>query len=601
MSRELPFGEADGGYTGDAAYHVATSFARVARAGAYVTGGALIASNGAPAPQNAASHSPYTPDPHAEMPSPVATYPDLAVQSASSDSPVAPANPAPAQAMSAGDVGPIPDQGPVGAYATEIDGQPGEFAPAGMDAYPTAPLPVHDLGLSTGPLPEVGGQPPTQPQDGSAGEGSGDAGHGVSGVAPVGFDGIGGAAPGLAALAEDTTAVAAGHDWATGTTTSEAAARGASSHPHSAGAGSQSGGTTLGNQLDDYARGVAGNLFRPPATAIQPVSGVDAPASVMTVAPAVSALAVPPPAVAVTPVASALPVSAVTPPAMHSVVAATPLQTTIQPEAATHPIANVFTPPPGPSPLTAPAHAVPALFALHPQPGGIDIGVPNIAPGSNPANVVHVPINTQLPSIPAHGIGAVPTLPTPNPPPGPPPAGDALGHLIPNVTPPRWGLGPVPGPGGSNPAPGRTGPHAPHGSEPDRTGAQAPHAPGLQLPTVPGHTWTPPNQVPFTPNHQHDTNPGSGHSGVPTHPAPVEPPNVIKPPVFDHLPGVNPPQAHPVAAHEPSPWAEVDHGTSAWSGLSETPGLSGGLHQAVVADIHHPMPDHPVIDHHFVL
>ncbi|NKY84584.1 hypothetical protein [Nocardia veterana] len=82
MSRELPFDDdADAGdHASDAAYRVATGVARVARAGAYVTGGALIASNGSPAPENESHNSHITgwstADPHQDAPSPVVTYPD---------------------------------------------------------------------------------------------------------------------------------------------------------------------------------------------------------------------------------------------------------------------------------------------------------------------------------------------------------------------------------------------------------------------------------------------------------------------------------------------------------------------------------------------
>src|SRR5690242_17845653 len=82
MTHELPFDDdADAGdHANDAAYRVATGVARVARAGAYVTGGALIASNGSPAPENESHNSHITgwstADPHPDVPSPVVTYPD---------------------------------------------------------------------------------------------------------------------------------------------------------------------------------------------------------------------------------------------------------------------------------------------------------------------------------------------------------------------------------------------------------------------------------------------------------------------------------------------------------------------------------------------
>ncbi|MBB5918574.1 hypothetical protein BJY24_007486 [Nocardia transvalensis] len=82
MTRDLPIEDDDSGagdHAGDTAYRVATGVARVARAGAYVTGGALIASNGSPAPANESHTSRITGltnDPHPDAPSPVVTYPD---------------------------------------------------------------------------------------------------------------------------------------------------------------------------------------------------------------------------------------------------------------------------------------------------------------------------------------------------------------------------------------------------------------------------------------------------------------------------------------------------------------------------------------------
>ncbi|MGW0247841.1 hypothetical protein ACWDYH_14525 [Nocardia goodfellowii] len=88
MTRDLPFDGTDDTEVDDAgsdmAYRVATGVARVARAGAYVTGGALVASNtGTPArPGDARLDSLHTgwahtdPDPDPDVPSPVVTFPD---------------------------------------------------------------------------------------------------------------------------------------------------------------------------------------------------------------------------------------------------------------------------------------------------------------------------------------------------------------------------------------------------------------------------------------------------------------------------------------------------------------------------------------------
>ncbi|GAB2691574.1 hypothetical protein [Nocardia thraciensis] len=83
MTRDLPMEDDDpgaGDHAEDTAYRVATGVARVARAGAYVTGGALIASNGSPAPTNESHTSRIagwvSNDPQPDAPSPVVTYPD---------------------------------------------------------------------------------------------------------------------------------------------------------------------------------------------------------------------------------------------------------------------------------------------------------------------------------------------------------------------------------------------------------------------------------------------------------------------------------------------------------------------------------------------
>lgn len=87
MTRDLPFdGDDDdaGERTGDTAYQVANGVARVARAGAYVTGGALVAANGGgvPAAPGSAKLDSWNAgwarasDPDPDVPSPVVTFPD---------------------------------------------------------------------------------------------------------------------------------------------------------------------------------------------------------------------------------------------------------------------------------------------------------------------------------------------------------------------------------------------------------------------------------------------------------------------------------------------------------------------------------------------
>ncbi|MGW5750034.1 hypothetical protein [Nocardia rhamnosiphila] len=84
MARDLPF-DGDEEVTergGDTAYRIASATSRVARGGAYVTGGALIANNGGgvPAPPSELDSRnagwAYSADPDPDVPSPVITFPD---------------------------------------------------------------------------------------------------------------------------------------------------------------------------------------------------------------------------------------------------------------------------------------------------------------------------------------------------------------------------------------------------------------------------------------------------------------------------------------------------------------------------------------------
>ncbi|WP_435590872.1 hypothetical protein [Nocardia sp. bgisy118] len=85
MTRDLPFDDDTdlAEPAGDTAYRVATGVARVARAGAYVTGGALIASNGGGVPAQGGQRLDswnagwaHNTDPDPDLPSPVVTFPD---------------------------------------------------------------------------------------------------------------------------------------------------------------------------------------------------------------------------------------------------------------------------------------------------------------------------------------------------------------------------------------------------------------------------------------------------------------------------------------------------------------------------------------------
>ena len=130
MASDLPFDDeeevAERG--GDAAYRIASATARVARGGAYVTGGALIAANGGgvPAsPEEVDSRNTgwaHNVDPDPDVPSPVVTFPD--------PEPVAP------QDMPFGSPGdasvtmPLPN----GTFDIQI-GRPGEFGFEDLGSY----------------------------------------------------------------------------------------------------------------------------------------------------------------------------------------------------------------------------------------------------------------------------------------------------------------------------------------------------------------------------------------------------------------------------------------------------------------------------------
>ncbi|MFE3190347.1 hypothetical protein ACFXHA_15140 [Nocardia sp. NPDC059240] len=85
MTRDLPFSDDDAADDngGDAAYRIATGVARVARAGAYVTGGALVAASGSRGSNAAITHDSKSTgwsgvnDPQPNVPSPTVTFPDL--------------------------------------------------------------------------------------------------------------------------------------------------------------------------------------------------------------------------------------------------------------------------------------------------------------------------------------------------------------------------------------------------------------------------------------------------------------------------------------------------------------------------------------------
>ncbi|MBH0777201.1 hypothetical protein [Nocardia bovistercoris] len=369
---------------------------------------------------------------------------------------------------------------------------------------------------------------------------------------------------------------------------------------HGIGSGAFGSGSSTGGVPG--AAGPLGSAAAAPAAA-SPFAAPPAPAPVaMSQAPVAPAVA---PALAV-PAAAAAPV-----------VAATPLQTTIQPEAASSPIANVLAPPSGPSPLTAPAAAVPVLYEQQHPP---------VKP------VPHVPVKpdpidktVDLPRTPATPVTKAPTTFDPGS------AAPPTRHVVPDsdtVSTPGSAPTKIPGIDGKTPtdtditvtkAPVTTRPTQP--STPDdhdvttpRTGVDVPStrevptthnlpttrppvdAPSVEVPTVsvpsqPTHTV--PNHVPSQPN---TVDVPSVEVPAPTYsvpnPAPVTP---IKPPAgtkpiseqWDSSHGYH---NHPIAVPVT---LDTDHlATASAAGLSADLLPHGGLYDVHTA---HGTLDHTLI------
>ncbi|BDU01777.1 hypothetical protein [Nocardia sputorum] len=501
MTRDLPFDDDTEGAerAGDTAYRVATGVARVARAGAYVTGGALVAANGGGVPAQPGEsrldswHTgwAHSTDPDPDQPSPVITFPDPVVEPApfsshGSNTPVAHGNPAP------GSVGPAPAftlpstgaapslptlgddysgtdagfplptlaGGEAGGHAMQLPGHSGNGVP-GLGGIPGTEgsgsgltIPGTEGHVSHGPaLPGTRSEAsndldaPGGHGFGLPGHGLGQAGHGFGlpgsngfvapgstvfdlpggngvGAAPAAgdpFDGVGqgggdlgafvgtqwqvdfGIGPnGIYFTSEMKVDVGVGHvgdqldeytDWlADGIRipdgTDHTAEQDAPGHGHSGLLGaltSPGSSATQSSAASGVAQSPSAGAAQPSASSVvQPLSASAPVAPAGTVAPVASvAPAVPAPAPAPAAVAAA------------PVVAATPLQTTIQPDVASTPIANVLAAPEGPSVLTAPAAAVPALFdAVRPAPA-----------------VKPYPVSDPQPTHPTHSPTA--TVPTP--------------------------------------------------------------------------------------------------------------------------------------------------------------------------------------------
>jgi len=508
MKPDLPFDD-DTAVTApgdDTAYKIATGVARVARAGAYVTGGALVASHGTGGSEQSGEQQldswnagwAYNSDPQPDVPSPVVTFPDP-VPSFTYD-----AGPLPVSGPSFGAVPAGPDSmvaghGPAaqtqgGAQShdeypefdaywrdsdTSSDGSDygyGTDAPFGIDsgAAPTegtgsSPVtggygpghddpsdwwrpdgfglpghgtdqPGYDFGApGLGDLLEPGVNPflPTTPTAGEGESGEAPAESGprgedwYDGFDPFQgkdpFDGVGeGAGDGFGVWIETdayaqvwakidvdleigpkgvylTTDVRV--DASAGLTVKAAAGNDVGEQIDKISEwmdGSRPGAT--GSRLGEQSGSTSTNSGAGGTTTVGTGTGASAPSSSPAAAPAPQ----PAPVVAAAPVApvpAPAPAPAAPAAAAAAPVVATPLQTTVQPEAASNPIANVIGTSPYASPLVVPAAEIPAVLDLPTRPvppvqvpdnGGIDTGV--LVPG------------TTAPSVPV----VTPTLPTPD-------------------------------------------------------------------------------------------------------------------------------------------------------------------------------------------
>ncbi|MTE13166.1 hypothetical protein [Nocardia aurantiaca] len=531
MTRDLPFDDAagTGDNGGDAAYRIANGVARVARAGAYVTGGALIAAGGNRGGTPAINHDSKNvgwsevEDPQPNVPSPTITFPDLTADSvqphhgpaaAPVNAPFGPlgdyqhgtdagmfpsldAIPSNDPAMSGfhglglpdtdtGAAG-IPVYGPRPGWGLPLesnDDQQSESAPAQAQPH----LPTLDQ-QQPGFLPGLGGfkLPDAMHLPGMDGSGfhPGAAFNPSAalepGAHPGAADHTGGAFDGIGATAgQSGPGVFVGTDWAVDAHVGLDGVWFHSNMKVDVGVG------TVGHQLDAYSQQLGQGISHIPANttlpnggatptapgtpasntsqpANQPGSAIPAgvnalpgqgvsespsgpmsgstvpgttspvaatgaplgasgvpgaaapsnPISLTTIPAAPSAPVAPasvsPVAAPVVPAPTA-PVS-VAPVAVAQPVAVTPLQTTIQPDAANQPIANLLSTHGGPSPLTAPAAVAPALFDHGRQPVLADGGPSE--PG-HPATLVDKPVAPTAPSTTAPNVSVpVKTDPVP--------------------------------------------------------------------------------------------------------------------------------------------------------------------------------------------
>ncbi|WP_040860128.1 hypothetical protein [Nocardia niigatensis] len=521
MTRDLPFDDAAGADDngGDAAYRIANGVARVARAGAYVTGGALIAAGGNHGGTPAINHDSknvgwsQVEDPQPNVPSPTITFPDLTADS------VLPHH-GPAAAPVNAPFGPLGDSG----HGDFQHGTDAGLFPS-LDAIPSPDPAIsgfHGLGLpdtDTGAsgLPGYGPRPgwglplensndqqvdstPAQPHLPTLDQQQpnflqGLPGFGLPGATGMHLPGMNGAsfAPsagtgladhsnafdGIGGTAGHGTGVFVGTDWSfdahvgldgawvhsnlqvnvgVGAVGHQLDAFGQQlgqgiSHipenttlPNNGGAPSLPGASTPNNlgtpfpsQGSSTPAGVSsvpGQSMSAIPTGAAPTSGVPganspapssgsplnlagaqspaAPSGPLSLATSPVASPTPSAPMTLTPPAAPAPVAPapVAPVSVVQPVAVTPLQTTIQPDAANQPIANLLSTHGGPSPLTAPAAVVPALFDHGRQPV-LASGEPT-TPG-HPAPLVDKPVTPATTPTPAAPHVSVPAKTDPMP------------------------------------------------------------------------------------------------------------------------------------------------------------------------------------------
>ncbi|MEV0357778.1 hypothetical protein AB0H71_17145 [Nocardia sp. NPDC050697] len=732
MTRDLPFDDDETGERGggDTAYRVANGVARTARAGAYVTGGALVAANGGGVPAQPGSEQHLdswnagwarSSDPDPDVPSPVLTFPD---QGPATAAPHPVAHPGPSAPPAATEVTlpapglrfgtppggtdsmvaavpPTPGWGGAATPGLEVGHAPGAgqipLTP-GWDSAAVSPTPGwsgHEFELpGTGtPLfqaPEmpswwdgIGGKPEDDDQADGFGlpaHGLGQAGHGF-GTGDITFTAPGADPLGLTRMSDaDAVRTEDGHhghhDSGTpGTGFGGGLFDGIGSDPFGVYFGVDAGaeidthftvdfglgpqgaylytdlrveasagvtvetaaGTGIGDQLDRFGEwlgstpgaGRTGTESALPGASGSGLSsglggsGAGAPAGPGFVPPPAPVHAATAPAPQPAPVAPAAAVPIAVAPAVVAppVVAATPLQTTIQPDAASTPIANVLAPPPGPSPLTAPAADLPLLFpavvqppprpepstppvtdhtAPHGDPAGPGTGLPTTVTRTT----VQVP--PVEPSTPATRPGAetgVTTKPAPT--------------TLPDVT-----VTKIPPTADTRPSQGSTAPSA-DATTPGGAGSTAPTAPATrpEAPTRPSTADQPEPSRPATggdPGTGRPTSGGdSGGSGTGTAPTVDVPtqavPTPVKPPTADQpgtVPTVDNPSVpvppNPATQPKPSAHGIADDGSGHWWQL---PALTHHAPHTLAAsefgttaafgygDPLHPLPD----DHHGAL